>query len=72
MKVDNTDVMMRLIADHQAHLRALGRRQAPTLPRTPSRMRQAAGHALIRLGEQIRGEIRDASPAPAQSRLATH
>ncbi|CAA9558923.1 MAG: hypothetical protein AVDCRST_MAG43-1739 [uncultured Thermomicrobiales bacterium] len=35
-------------------------------------MRQAAGHALIRLGEQIRGEIRDASPAPAQSRLATH
>lgn len=72
MKVDNPDVMVRLIADHQAHLRSLGGKRAPRLPETPSRMRQAAGHALIRLGEQIRGEIRDASPVPAQSRLATH
>lgn len=68
----NTDVMIHHIADHQAHLRALGRKQALRLPGTPSRMRQAAGHALIRLGEQIRGEIRDAGPAPAQSRLAAH
>lgn len=71
MKVDNTDVMVRLIADHQAHLRALGAKQPPRLPGTASRMRRTAGQALIRLGEQVRGEIRDASPVPARSRLAT-
>jgi hypothetical protein len=71
MVEDNTDVMVRLIADHQARLRTHSRKQVPRLPGTPSRLRRLAGQTLIRLGEQIRGERRDANPAVSRPRMAT-
>lgn len=69
--MDTTDVMVRLIADHQAHLRTLNRKHGAHLPGTSSRLRQVAGQTLIRLGEQIRGERRDISPAMSRTRMVT-
>jgi hypothetical protein len=71
MVEDNTDVMARLIADHQARLRTHTRKQALRRPDTPSRLRRLAGQTLIRLGEHIRGELRDANPAASRTRMAT-
>lgn len=69
---DNSDVMVRLIADRQARLRAHSRKSETSLPGTPTRLRHLAGQTLIRLGEHIRGELRDANPSLPRTRMATH
>ncbi len=64
-----TDMMVDLVTDHQDRLRTLKGKHGAQFPDITSPLRRVTGQTLIRLGEQIRGEHRDATPAISRTRM---